>query len=323
MHFRFLITLCCLFQFVNALGQTSWLRQSESGTNTRQPELFVNIINWGDVSARRWSQPECQVLDTSLMEIVYALKYRRDAARDVYENQLVVLQIGHTHQRYYSMITQFRDKVSQYLDRRAKAEPAFPGMGFSYPDTDQDRWIKEHAGRDYINSEIWCDHTTKILTERMHSYVKTNECLEYSELLPHFEWTLLEQRDTICGYPCAVAQTSFRGRQWTAWYTLDIPISLGPWKFNGLPGLILRACDSQNDFCWESLSLSQKKNPLIYYKVHTIRMDRSKWQRNRQRMHESPLDILTAGGTIRYFMQGEPIVEEDKWQIPYNPIERE
>jgi GLPGLI family protein len=60
-----------------------------------------------------------------------------------------------------------------------------------------------------------------------------------------FEWQLLEGDTVICGYPCKKAKTKFRGRTWTVWYTPLLPYSDGPWKFCGLPGLVLEAHEAE------------------------------------------------------------------------------
>lgn len=60
-----------------------------------------------------------------------------------------------------------------------------------------------------------------------------------------FTWELLKGDSIVSHYPCKKARTTFRGRTWTVWYTLDLPYSDGPWKFCGLPGLILYAWESE------------------------------------------------------------------------------
>jgi GLPGLI family protein len=70
------------------------------------------------------------------------------------------------------------------------------------------------------------------------SYVLT------AEKKPQIQWQLLTEEKTIQGYLCKKASCCFRGRCYTAWYTMDIPIADGPWKFKGLPGLII---DLQDD----------------------------------------------------------------------------
>lgn len=59
------------------------------------------------------------------------------------------------------------------------------------------------------------------------------------------DWDIFEDSvQTIIGYECHKAVTKFRGREWAVWYADGIPVSLGPWKLNGLPGIILQAeCD--------------------------------------------------------------------------------
>jgi GLPGLI family protein len=74
------------------------------------------------------------------------------------------------------------------------------------------------------------------------------------ELKP-IDWTLTEDTMTIGGYLCYKAMGKYAGRTWTAWYTEDIPMSAGPWKLCGLPGMILKAVDAENihSFCFSGL----------------------------------------------------------------------
>lgn len=72
-----------------------------------------------------------------------------------------------------------------------------------------------------------------------------------------FDWQLLDGDSTICEYPCKKAVANFRGRTWTVWYTLDLPYSDGPWKFCGLPGLILSAKESEGIFSFTSVGIEQ------------------------------------------------------------------
>lgn len=54
-----------------------------------------------------------------------------------------------------------------------------------------------------------------------------------------FKWLLVNDYKTILGYQCQLATIVHRGREYKAYFTTEIPFKLGPWKFDGLPGLIL------------------------------------------------------------------------------------
>lgn len=57
-------------------------------------------------------------------------------------------------------------------------------------------------------------------------------------------WKILPDTQTITGYKAQKATTTFGGRQWTAWFAADLPLPDGPYKFNGLPGLIVKIDDA-------------------------------------------------------------------------------
>ena len=70
------------------------------------------------------------------------------------------------------------------------------------------------------------------------------------EPLAKVDWTLTEDTLTISGLPCHRATGKLYGKQWTAWYTEEMPSSAGPWKLRGLPGLIVKAEDSEGIHCF-------------------------------------------------------------------------
>lgn len=76
------------------------------------------------------------------------------------------------------------------------------------------------------------------------------------------EWKLHSETKSISGFECNKATTTFRGRTYEVWYTPEIPVNFGPWKLNGLPGLILQASDTkgQIEFRANKVSLNQEFN---------------------------------------------------------------
>ncbi|KQR72370.1 GLPGLI family protein [Pedobacter sp. Leaf176] len=60
------------------------------------------------------------------------------------------------------------------------------------------------------------------------------------------DWNLINDHKKINDLNCLKAEGYFRGRNYVAWYTPDIPTTFGPLKFWGLPGLILEIKDDNN-----------------------------------------------------------------------------
>jgi len=67
------------------------------------------------------------------------------------------------------------------------------------------------------------------------------------EKINKIKWNIVEEFKTISGFKAQKANGFFRGRQYIAWFTNKIPIKYGPWKLNGLPGLILNVSDNKNE----------------------------------------------------------------------------
>lgn len=73
----------------------------------------------------------------------------------------------------------------------------------------------------------------------------------FSDTMDMFKWTLLKEQMTINNYKCKKAVCIHRGRKYEAWYTPEIPINNGPWKFGNLPGLIIEISSIDKYISWK------------------------------------------------------------------------
>ncbi|MCW3168851.1 GLPGLI family protein [Chryseobacterium sp. 09-1422] len=71
------------------------------------------------------------------------------------------------------------------------------------------------------------------------------------------EWKILPVKQKVGEYNAQKATTNFGGREWTAWFSTDLPFQDGPYKFYGLPGLIVKIEDKTGS---HSMTLVGNKN---------------------------------------------------------------
>lgn len=73
-------------------------------------------------------------------------------------------------------------------------------------------------------------------------------------------WEISNETKKIGKFNCIKATANFRGRYYSAWFTLEIPVPYGPWKLDGLPGLILEAYDNDKFVFWYFKNLEYPSN---------------------------------------------------------------
>ncbi|HNV81974.1 MAG TPA: GLPGLI family protein [Tenuifilaceae bacterium] len=86
----------------------------------------------------------------------------------------------------------------------------------------------------------------EIYDDRLFKLMDTSEFIVF-ERFGSIQWRILDEQKQIGNFNCQKAEGKFRGREYTVWFSTDIPNQYGPWKLNGLPGLILEASDSKNE----------------------------------------------------------------------------
>jgi len=82
-----------------------------------------------------------------------------------------------------------------------------------------------------------------------------------------FDWKLTNEFAKILNYDVQKATTEFGGRKWIAWFTKEIPIPDGPYKFKNLPGLILKIEDSRHNHIFELKGTKSGPEQFVYPNV--------------------------------------------------------
>ncbi|HLU22050.1 MAG TPA: GLPGLI family protein [Bacillaceae bacterium] len=119
----------------------------------------------------------------------------------------------------------------------------------------------------------------------------------YDEML-ELNWLVMPDTKNIQGMECQLASTNYAGRVWDAWFCKDIPIFEGPYKFSGLPGLIIKITSDDRTWDFELVNLNTNEIKRIlfnqrpelqiknlskkdfyketnYYKINKIQIDES------------------------------------------------
>ncbi|MDR6373095.1 GLPGLI family protein [Chryseobacterium bernardetii] len=111
----------------------------------------------------------------------------------------------------------------------------------------------------------------------------------------NIRWKIEADTKKINNYNLQRATAVFGGRNWNAWFTPDINIPEGPYKFRGLPGLVLYVEDDKKDFIY---SFSRNRNlPKTYdtksflekhYSLDAIAIDLKKWVKLNLEFYNDP-----------------------------------
>ena len=250
-----------------------------------------------------------EILDSAYIEFSYELHYLKDTtkSKNVSED-IKVLQIGKHISKFYSYYVLKYDSVIQELIKK--------GNDF-VPNNPKSGAQGYEIFKNYPNGKL--------------TYTDKGTCLFdnfiYEEDVPVFKWKLISDKVMLLDHPCQKATTSFRGRDYEAWFAADIPIPDGPWKFSGLPGLILKVQDVQQNFIFECISihpLKAIKTPILFYKIDYLKTKREDLAKLYQRYHNDPTGYNESLGKKLMFMgkDGQPKVNRS-FKFPYNPIELE
>jgi GLPGLI family protein len=171
--------------------------------------------------------------ETPIAKIHYIFKHINDTTqRDKYLRDEVGTYLGLQSSLYTSVSG---DRINEKL-KEQMSTPAFDGN------------VVLNKNTSTIKSSYVLNITENSLQQ---IYRVASDEYVLKEEFPALDWEILEDSKEIGGYACQKAVTNFKGRTYEAWFTTEIPMPFGPWKLNGLPGLILSAADTKQEVVFE------------------------------------------------------------------------
>jgi len=170
----------------------------------------------------------------------YSLKYLRDSTNpNIIRNTTMLLLLGKTMSKFVNSDSYISDTTTRNFTTEKQiidymSNPQVKPVAFIY-----------QIYKNYPRGKI-----------SFIDYIPSN-AYKYEEDINLFQWIITVDTSTICGFKTQKATCNFGGRSWIAWFSPDIPYSDGPYKFNGLPGLIVKLYDTRSHYVFELLSIGK------------------------------------------------------------------
>lgn len=256
--------------------------------------------------------------DTLRGEFTYQLKAKFDTRTDYRHEEQFSLQIGDNRAFFASVISLKGDSVMATSGTSTKNADGSITLG-------------------------WKKGVVIPKTGLSFTIIQSNENIQYfrsagMSLLTYKEqiiknWRLVDETKVINTIICKKAEVTFKGRNWIAWYAPEIPLPYGPYKFSGLPGLIVKITDDKGDFDFElvkSIPASKLNGKLITIKksryTEAIETTQQKLKQAVRNNEANAAAVLASYGTT--IIQGQEIIrqrqkEREENKKYENPIELE
>ncbi|MCH4896604.1 GLPGLI family protein [Marinilabiliaceae bacterium JC040] len=229
-------------------------------------QVSVNIVGGG-------SKVDKEIIDKAFLECQYNYSFLSDISKPKERTEdRMILQIGKNRSKYFSYTNLLIDSIMR-----------------SNISTEE-KLLKIKKFKTTVTSTIY-----KNFKKNKVSFVDKIFMTDYkcTEEIPDFKWNIKGEYSKILGYECQKATCKFRGREYTAWFTKNLPINNGPWKFHGLPGLIMKVVDSENHFQFTIVGIRKLKDtPISFPKKQYLNTSIKKFQKVKTKFNENPIAFI-------------------------------
>ncbi|CAK7023540.1 MAG: hypothetical protein PETM_00962 [Petrimonas sp.] len=200
--------------------------------------------------------------DKAFLRIVYTFT-QKDYTRESLSSRTdtMALDIGPNLSEFYDMTAIAKDSLKYSVFQPAKVKSVTliknPHIAESAINSNLNGNNNVFSPNSYISFTIFKDR------DENHVYTLDKELriggisvFLDEEIYPQ-QWIIESDTINILNYPCHIASTKFRGREYEVYFTQEIPVNEGPWKLYGLPGLILAAKTTDGIFSFKAIGIQE------------------------------------------------------------------
>ncbi len=204
-----------------------------------------------------------EALDEAYFKFYYEHAWQFDTLKtnDTRED-LIILQVGPKVSKSYSYYTLQSDSLTATPDGKQVRRKIYNQVAKA---TVEKRELPTNFIRKRMKTVVYKNHPEGQMTVTDGI---SSDYYQYTDELHAQQWQVTDSTKTILDHPCQMAISDFRGRRWIAWFAPDIPIGDGPWKFSGLPGLIMEVYDTENHYHFTMVAIeSVADEPIVFTPV--------------------------------------------------------
>lgn len=270
------------------------------------PALSAQTITTDNVSfsQRPARLVEKEQLDTSVLECVY-LHTTYDPVLKQTEAVYEILQVGNKHSCYWDYGYYRIDSVVSTMETSRITNGALGKIYAQYHPRELDFLLRHKQAKSL----------------QFYGNIYGAGSL-YEEPVPVLQWELGNETRKVCGFLCRKATTTFRGRTWTVWYTEELSSDDGPWKLNGLPGLILKATSADKEHYFEAVVIRKRAHPIVFQKYRAFQSTREKFNKAKAAYCWNTGQYIAGSPLAPRDMDGKEKTPSRR-RLFYNPLEKE
>lgn len=180
----------------------------------------------------------CYLTQAQTYRFIYSLEFKSNKDKDYYEKDIIVTDINKTSIKSYSYDFLKYDSINKVNRNTFFASPKF-----------EERFVKQKETNVTVNYENFL--------ENVYTY-ESNDVMK---------WNIINEFKSIESFKVQKAICDFGGRKWVAWFSSDFVFPYGPYKFYGLPGMILEINDSENHYhfkFYRNINLKEEYNTMEF-----------------------------------------------------------